>query len=145
MSARAKSPPAATRPATKERCGSPDPPRSGASGWSGDPPPADRSNRFAQELDVVGVAFSGGLDDRVAAGVADDAGDHVRVDLTVGQVGVPVGPGVERVAAVVGVDEVDAAGDRPHPIDDAVKLLAAGVRVAGIEDEAGIELADHVP
>ena len=42
-------------------------------------------------------------------------------------VGVPVGAGVERVAAVVGVHQVDAAGDRQHPLDDAGQLLAAGV------------------
>ena len=85
------------------------------------------------------------LDDDVAAGGAAHVGDDRRVDLTGAEVGVPVGAGVERVAAVVGVHEVDAAGDGQHAVDDAGQVLAAGVRVTGVEAEADAELADRVP
>ena len=44
--------------------------------------------------------------------------------------------GVERVLRVVGVDQVDPAGDRLDPVDDAEQILAAGVRVAGVQAEA---------
>ena len=81
----------------------------------------------------------------VRARRAADLGDRVGVDLAAADVGVPVGAGVELVAAVVGVHEVDAAGDGQHPVDDADQILAAGVRVAGVEAEAGTELADRVP
>ena len=46
---------------------------------------------------------------------------------------------------VVGVDQVDAAGDRLDPVDDAEQVLAAGVGVAGVEAEADVVLADRVP
>ena len=46
---------------------------------------------------------------------------------------------------VVGVDQVDPARDRLDPVDDAEQLLAARVRVAGVEAEARAELADRVP
>ena len=51
------------------------------------------------------------LDDDVAAGRAAHVGDDGRVDRAGAEVGVPVGAGVEGVTAVVGVHEVDAAGD----------------------------------
>ena len=43
------------------------------------------------------------------------------------------------------MDQVDAAGDRLDPVDDAEQILAAGVRVAGVQAEAHAELADRVP
>src|SRR6185295_7340748 len=53
--------------------------------------------------------------------------------------------GVERVLGVVRVNEVDASGDGLDPVDHAEQLLAAGVRVAGVEAEAGTEVADGIP
>ena len=52
----------------------------------------------------------------------------------------PVGAGVEVVAAVVAVHEVDAAGDRADVVDDGLQRVAAGVGVAGVEAES-----DHRP
>ena len=50
---------------------------------------------------------------------------------------------------VVGVDEVDAAGDGAHLVDDGAEVVAAGVRVAGVEAEADLVAAggrgDGVP
>ena len=46
-----------------------------------------------------------------------------------------------RVARVVGVDEVDAAGDRAHPLDDVREVLAGGVCVAGVEAEADLDVS----
>jgi len=60
-------------------------------------------------------------------------------------VGVPVPAGVELVAAVVAVHEVDPAGDRLDPLDDAEQLLPARVRVAGVEAEADVVLPYRVP
>ena len=71
--------------------------------------------------------------------------DRLGIDLAGAEVGVPVGAGVERVAAVVGVHEIDAAGDGEDALDDAGQLLAAGMGVAGVEAEPGPELADRVP
>jgi hypothetical protein len=53
----------------------------------------------------------------------------------VAEVRVPVGPGVEHVARVVGVHQVDPAGDRLDPVDEPGQLLAARVGVAGVEAE----------
>ena len=47
----------------------------------------------------------------------------------------PVGAGVERVAAVVAVDEVDAPGDRPELVDDVAEVVPPGVGVARVEAE----------
>ena len=61
------------------------------------------------------------------------------------EVGVPVGAGVELVARVVGVDEVDAPGDGPHLVDDGAEVVAAGVGVAGVEAEADVVAARRRP
>ena len=53
----------------------------------------------------------------------------------------PVGAGVEGVARVVGVHEVDAPGDGQHPLDDVTEVVAAGVGVAGVEAEADLVTA----
>ena len=58
---------------------------------------------------------------------------------------VPVAAGAVRVAAVVQVDEVDPAGDRADVVDRGAEVPAGGPRVAGVEHEAGAELADRVP
>ena len=57
-------------------------------------------------------------------------------------------PGAGGVAGVVGVDEVDPPGDGADPVDQAVEVLAGGVRVAGVEAEAdprAVPVADGVP
>ena len=61
------------------------------------------------------------------------------------EVVVPVLAGVERALGVVGVDQVDPAGDRLDPVDEAEQLLAAGVGVAGVQAEADLVVADRVP
>ena len=63
----------------------------------------------------------------------------------VGQRGVPVAAGAVRVPAVVQVDQVDPPGDRPDVVDDGRQVPAGGPRVAGVEHEAGAELAHRVP
>src|SRR4029077_2406956 len=69
---------------------------------------------------------AGGLDDHRGCGVAHDIGEVGALDVTGAEVGVPVGAGVELVAAVVAVHQVDPAGDRPHLLDDAAEGGAAG-------------------
>ena len=85
------------------------------------------------------------LDDDRRAGGPDHRDDQLRVDLAAAEVVVPVPAGVERVLGVVGVDQVDPAGDRLDPVDDAEQLLAARVRVAGVQAEADLVVADRVP
>ena len=84
-----------------------------------------------------------------AAGVAHDVGEVGAVDVTGPEVGVPVGAGVELVAAVVAVHQVDPAGDGAHLLDDAAEVGAAGVGVAGVEAEAdgvaALGPADRLP
>src|SRR4029453_7140011 len=63
----------------------------------------------------------------------------------IGEVGMPVAARVEWVARVVGMDEIDPPGDRLHPADDAVQVLAAGMRVTCVEHEADVVTADRVP
>ena len=43
------------------------------------------------------------------------------------------------------MNQVDPAGDALEPVDDALQVLAAGERVAGVEAEPDVELADRVP
>src|SRR5690606_12303518 len=50
-----------------------------------------------------------------------------------------------RVARVVGVHQVDPAGDRLDPVHRRGEVLPARVRVAGVQAEPGAVLADHVP
>ena len=50
---------------------------------------------------------TGGLAHHRRRGVTDDGGEQVGVDPAGAEAGVPVGAGVEVVAAVVGVDEVE--------------------------------------
>jgi hypothetical protein len=54
-----------------------------------------------------------------APGRAQHLDDEFGVDVALADVVVPVGARVERVARVVGVDQVDPAGDGLHPVDDA--------------------------
>ena len=92
----------------------------------------------SQPGDVGGLALDAARrlhDDRRARG-SDDVGEVGAVDVAGAEVGVPVGAGVELVAAVVAVDEVDATGDRPDLLDDAAEVVPAGVGVAGVEAEA---------
>jgi hypothetical protein len=62
---------------------------------------------------------------------------------------VAVGAGAGRVAGVVGVQEVDAADDREHPVDGAGELLSRGVGVTGVEAEADLHvrlvIVDRLP
>src|SRR6185312_13841764 len=95
--------------------------------------------------DVLGLAVGRGLHDHVAAGGPDDGRDRLRLDEAGAEVGVPVGAGVEGVPAVVGVHQVDPAGDGLDPVHDAGQVLAAGMRVAGVQAEARSVLADRVP
>ena len=67
------------------------------------------------------------------------AGELVRVDSSGAEVVVPVGAGVERVPAVVGVHQVDPAGDRLDPVDGRAEVDAAGPGVAGVEAEADVD------
>ena len=105
----------------------------------------------AQPGDVGGLALdaAGGLDDHRGAGGAHDVGEVGAVDVTGAEVGVPVGAGVELVAAVVAVHQVDPAGDGAHLLDDAAEVGAAGVGVAGVEAEpdgvAALGPADRLP
>ena len=61
----------------------------------------------------------------------------------------PVGAGVELVAAVVAVHQVDPTGDGAHLLDDAAEVVAARVGVAGVEAEpdgvAALGPADRLP
>ena len=110
--------------------------------------PGSRSRRKAMSLPCPaappGVSHTTGR-----AGGGRDRHDQVGVDLARPEVGVPVGPGAERVARVVGVHEVDAPGDGLDPVDDAGEVLPAGVRVAGVQAEADevhvAALGQHVP
>src|SRR5690606_38601563 len=61
------------------------------------------------------------------------------------QVVVPVTARPEGVLRVVGVNEIDSSGDRLHPVHDVEQILAAGMRVAGVQAETHVELADRVP
>src|SRR5699024_4379248 len=65
------------------------------------------------------------------------------------EVRVPVGARPLRVAGVVGVHEVDAAGDGLDALGQAGQFLAAGPGVAGVEAEADVlgalGRADRVP
>src|SRR6185437_5172594 len=54
---------------------------------------------------------------------------------------VPVRAGVERVARVVAVHQVDPAGDRLHPVDRVGQLDAGRVGVAGVQAEADLAVS----
>ena len=84
-----------------------------------------------------------GLADHRGPGGLDDPDQGVEVDLALAQVLVAVAARVGPVLGVVGVDQVDPAGDRLDPVDDAVQLLAAGVGVAGVEAEPEPGVADR--
>src|SRR4030095_1170873 len=75
----------------------------------------------------------------------DDPDQGVEVDLALAQVLVAVPARVGLVLGIVGVHQVDAAGDGLDPVDDAVQVLAAGVGVAGVEAEPDPGVADPVP
>ena len=106
-----------------------------------------RAQSLAQIRDVSALTLgaAGCLDHHVAACRAAHFGDELSLDLTGLDVGVPVGAGVECVAAVVRVHQVDPAGDRQRALDDARQFLTAGVRMAGVQHETGAELADQRP
>src|SRR5699024_3306042 len=99
-------------------------------------PSEARADRL--EVGDVLVGAAGGLEDHRGAGVAYDGREKVGVDLAGVDVRVPVSAGVELVAAVVAVDEVDAAGDRADLVDHRLQRDAAGVGVAGVEAEADV-------
>src|SRR3954451_16594305 len=105
------------------------------SATAGPPGAASTSQPGADGLEVghVLVGAAGSLEHHRGTGVADDGGEQVGVDLAVADVGVPVGAGVELVAAVVAVHEVDASGDRTHLVDDRLQRGAAGGGGAGVE------------
>ena len=65
---------------------------------------------------------------------------HVGADLALAEVGVAVGAGPGRIARVVGVEQVDLADDLEHPLDRVGEILAGGVRVAGVEAEADLDV-----
>ena len=94
----------------------------------------------AEEVDVgrLPVGAAGGLAHDRGARRTDDLDEQVGVDLAGAEVLVPVAARAGRVLGVVGVDEVDPAGDRQHAFDDADEVLAARVRVAGVEAEADV-------
>ena len=54
------------------------------------------------------------------------------------QRGVVVAPGTGRVAGVVAVDQVDAAGDGPNILHHGGQIQAGGVRVAGVQAEPDV-------
>src|SRR5688500_691441 len=87
------------------------------------------------EVVAVLVGAAGRLADHGRARVADDGREQVGIDLPGPEAGVPVGAGVEVVAAVVGVDQVDPAGDPQDVLDDRLQRVATGVGVAGVEAE----------
>ena len=72
------------------------------------------------------VGTTGGLEDDRSAGPAHDLGQQVGVDPPRSDVGVAVGTGVELVATVVAVDQVDAPGDDPHLVDHRLQRDAPG-------------------
>src|SRR5262249_9452780 len=78
----------------------------------------------------------GGLGDCRDAGRADDVQQLRGVDRAGLDRGVPVTSGAELIPRVVAVHQVDPAGDGPDPVHDAVQVLTARVRVAGVEAEA---------
>src|SRR3546814_6758111 len=73
-----------------------------------------RSEPLAQPREVGRVLLdpAGRLTDHRRLRVPDHRGKQVRLDLSGPEVGVPVGTGVELVATVIGMDQVDPAGDR---------------------------------
>src|SRR6266540_1175460 len=97
--------------------------------------------------DVVALALRAArrLHNDRSAGGSDHRDDQFGVDCAVSDVLVSVPPGVERVPRVVGVNQVDPAGDRLDPVDDAEQVLATGIRMAGVQAETDVELADHIP
>src|SRR3546814_10764924 len=110
-----------------------------------------RSEPLAQPREVGRVLLdpAGRLTDHRRLRVPDHRGKQVRLDLSGPEVGVPVGTGVELVATVIGMDQVDPAGDGQDVVDDRLKRVATRVGVAGVEAEAdhvGLLLArDRVP
>ncbi len=56
-----------------------------------------------------------------------------------------IAPAAEGVAGVVAVDEVDAPGSLPHPVDDSGQLLTGRPGVAGVEAEARSQIPDLLP
>src|SRR5690606_2120809 len=82
-----------------------------------------------------------GLDDDRCARLAEHRAEILGRQRPLTEVGVAVGAGVEGVAAVVGVDEVDPPGHRADPLDESGELLAAGVEVAGVEAEPDLRAA----
>ena len=86
----------------------------GLSGWLSRQVPAQEGDVGRLALDPAGVSQTTGA----PAARHDLERAASRLDLAVAEVGVPVGAGAEGVARVVAVHEVDAAGDRQHPLDD---------------------------
>src|SRR4029078_5983678 len=97
--------------------------------------PSEPRSHGLEVRDVL-VSTARGLEDDGGSGVADDRGQEVRVDLPAADVRVALRVGVDLVAAVVAVDEVDPAGDGADLVDDRLERDAAGVGVAGVEAEA---------
>lgn len=83
------------------------------------------SEVIAQVREVAGDPVGGGFQDDRRPGGAGHLGEHGRVDVAGFEVGVPVAAGVELVAGVVQVHQVDAAGDRLDPFDEADEVLTA--------------------
>src|SRR4029450_4948068 len=80
---------------------------------------------------------------------SDDLSEGVGSHLTFAEVGGPVGAGIEGIPRVVGVDQVDAAGNSFDPINETDQFLATGMGVAGVEAEsdgvAALRLTDRIP
>ena len=114
-------------------------------------PTYSRSRSQAKSA-MCSAAPPGRLADDGGAGVAHHRGQQVGVDLAGAEVGVPVGAGVELVAAVVAVHQVDPAGDlagRPRRRSPASCRRRARGRCRGRSrpgrSRSVVEIASHTP
>ena len=62
-----------------------------------------------------------------------------------GEIGMPIAPGIERILGIVAVNQIDPAGGGENPVDDAIQVLAGGPCMTGIQAETHIEVPDHLP
>src|SRR5690606_23775457 len=98
--------------------------------------------RVAGELEVGPQRVDGPwrLHDHGRLGGDDHVTQRVDVDLARADVRVPIRARPGRVARVVEVEQVDAARDRASALDGVGQVLARGVRVAGVEAEADLDI-----
>src|SRR4029453_4175614 len=88
------------------------------------------------DIGALTLPTARGLHNNRDSGGTHHLSEGIGTDLAVAEVGVPIGAGVERIPGIVGVDQVDAAGNGLDPIDQADEFLATSVGVAGVETEA---------